>query len=105
MADCGVNCSSECKKCQQAKQICEGESCSLSYNEDDAWFYDEDEDFAFDPNGSNEWFEKAFVDGLKERDEMVYGYKKLEGESESEEELKSESEGDTEEDTKDENEN
>ncbi|CAB4004479.1 Hypothetical predicted protein [Paramuricea clavata] len=75
MAECNLNCSSvaECKKCLQAKRIFEGESCPLSYNEDDDWFNDEDEEFSFDE--SNEWFEKAFVAGMKEREEMQTGYR------------------------------
>jgi hypothetical protein len=58
----------------QAKRIFEGESCALSYNEDQDWFDDEDEEFVF--TNSNQWFEDAFVDGMMEREEMLCGYKK-----------------------------
>jgi hypothetical protein len=51
-------------------QFFEGECCALSYGDDDDWFDDEDEEFVFDPNGSNKWFEEALQEGLKERDEM-----------------------------------
>ena len=50
----------------------EGECCALSYNEDDEWFDDEDEEFSFED--SQGWFEKALADGFAERDEMLYGY-------------------------------
>jgi 16S rRNA C967 or C1407 C5-methylase (RsmB/RsmF family) len=77
MAECNLNCSPivKCKKCTQAKKIFEGESCALSYNEDDDWFDDEDEEFVF--NDSNHWFEDAFVEGMKEREEMRWGYLKV----------------------------
>jgi hypothetical protein len=45
----------------------------LGYNEDDEWFDDEDEEFYFQE--SNGWFEEAFVAGMRERDEMLYGYR------------------------------
>jgi hypothetical protein len=51
-------------------QFFEGECCALSYGDDDDWFDDEDEEFVFDPKGSNKWFEDALQEGLKERDEM-----------------------------------
>ena len=75
MAECKLNCSHvvECKKCTQAKPF-EGESCALSYNEDQDWFDDEDEEFVF--TNSNQWFEDAFVDIPMEREEMLSGYKK-----------------------------
>ena len=74
MAECNLNCSPvvKCKKCTQAKKIFEGESCALSNNEDEDWFDDEDEEFVF--NDSNQWFEDAFVAGIKENEEMRRGY-------------------------------
>jgi hypothetical protein len=51
-------------------QLFEGECCALSYGDDDDWFDDEDEEFVFDPKGSNKWFEDALEAGLKEREEM-----------------------------------
>ncbi|CAB4010864.1 Hypothetical predicted protein [Paramuricea clavata] len=75
MSECNHNCSSatECERC--LKQIFEGENCALAYNEDDDWFGDEDEEFEF--VGNNDWFENAFVEGIQERDEMLYGYQQL----------------------------
>ncbi|CAB3977385.1 Hypothetical predicted protein [Paramuricea clavata] len=57
---------------EEAKRIVEGESGTLSYNSDDEWFDDEDEDFDF--TNSPGFFEKAWTDGLKERDDMQRGY-------------------------------
>ncbi|CAB4034700.1 Hypothetical predicted protein [Paramuricea clavata] len=65
----------DCKKWAQAKRIFEGESCVLSYNEDQDWFDDEDEEFQF--TESNQWFEDAFVVGLKECEEMQCGHLKV----------------------------
>jgi predicted HicB family RNase H-like nuclease len=50
----------------------EGESCALSYNDEDDWFHDEDEQFVF--NGSNKWFEDAFQARMKECEDMRRGY-------------------------------
>jgi hypothetical protein len=47
----------------------------LAYNDDTDWFDDEDEEFYF---GHSSWFQDAFVGGMKERDEMLNGYKKVE---------------------------
>jgi hypothetical protein len=44
----------------------------LAYNDDTDWFDDEDEEFYF---GDSSWFQDAFVAGMKERDEMLNGYK------------------------------
>jgi hypothetical protein len=41
----------------------EGECCALSYNEDDEWFDDEDEEFSFED--SQGWFEKALLTVLR----------------------------------------
>jgi hypothetical protein len=60
----------ERKRLAEAKRIFEGESCALSYNDDDEWFDDEDEEFAFNVDANICWFEDAFVEGLKERYEM-----------------------------------
>ena len=60
----------ESKK-KQMKCFFEGECCALSYGDDDDWFDDEDEEFVFDPKGSNKWFEEALEAGLKEREEMM----------------------------------
>jgi hypothetical protein len=57
-------------KNEELKRLFEGESCGLAYNSDDDWFDDEDEEFVFDPNGSNQWFEDAWLEGLKEAEEM-----------------------------------
>ena len=54
----------------ELKRLFEGECCALSYNDDEDWFNDEDEEFEFDPKGSNKWFEDALEQGLKEREEM-----------------------------------
>ena len=51
-------------------RLFERECCALSYGDDDEWFDDEDEEFVFDPKGSNKWFEDALEAGLKEREEM-----------------------------------
>ena len=56
----------------KAKRIFEGESCALLYNETQDWFDDEDEQFVF--TDSNQWFQDAFIAGMKERDEMLHGY-------------------------------
>jgi hypothetical protein len=48
----------------------------LSYNDDCDWFDDEDEEFSFEY--SEGWFEKAFEDGMAERDEMMNGYLEFE---------------------------
>ena len=74
MAECNLNCLSvvRCKKCAEAKDIFEGVSCALLYNDDEDWFDDEDEEFLF--TGSNEWFENAFQSGMKERENMQQGY-------------------------------
>ena len=66
----------DCVRCEEAKRVCEGESCALSYNDDCDWFDDEDEEFSFEH--SEGWFEKAFDDGMKERDEMLKGYRAFE---------------------------
>ena len=64
----------ECdKKAKEFKRLFEGECCALAYNDDDDWFDDEDEEFVFDPAGSNKWFEDAFVAGLKENEIMQRG--------------------------------
>ena len=57
-------------KMQEEKRLFEGECCALSYNDDDDWFDDEDDEFVFDPKGSNKWFEDALEQGLKELEEM-----------------------------------
>jgi hypothetical protein len=59
-------------RCAEAKRVVEGESCPMAYNEDEEWFDDEDEEFSFE--GSDGWFEKAWDEGIAERDEMLYGY-------------------------------
>ena len=58
------------KSTQETVRLFEGECCALSYGDDDEWFDDEDEEFVFDPKGSNKWFEDALEAGLKEREEM-----------------------------------
>ena len=55
---------------KEMEHLFEGECCALSYGDDDEWFDDEDEEFVFDPKGSNKWFEDALEVGLKEREEM-----------------------------------
>jgi hypothetical protein len=42
---------------ENAKRIFEGECCSLSYNDDQQWFDDEDEEFVF--TDTNRWFVEA----------------------------------------------
>ena len=59
-------------KLEELKRVFEGECCALSYNDDEEWFDDEDEEFVFDPNGSNKWFEDAVEQGLKEQAEMRF---------------------------------
>ena len=66
-----------CERCEDARRIVEGECCALAYNEDSEWFDDEDEEFCF---GDSNWFQDAFVAGMKERDEMLNGYKTVEQE-------------------------
>ena len=82
MAKCSSDSKMQAKEIGEIKQekestkekqmVCffEGECCALSYGDDDDWFDDEDEEFVFDPKGSNKWFEDALQEGLKERDEM-----------------------------------
>jgi hypothetical protein len=73
MFECDLTCSpDDCVKCAKAKRVAEGESCALGYNDDGDWFDDEDEEFSFEH--SERWFEKAFEDGMAERDEMLNGY-------------------------------
>ncbi|CAB3989902.1 Hypothetical predicted protein [Paramuricea clavata] len=74
---CGENCScgSCTKKWVDAKEIFEGKGTVLLCGDSDDWFDDEDEEFVFTRN--NEWFERAWSDGVKERDEMLHGYKQL----------------------------
>lgn len=76
MSECQLICSPvvDCKRCAKAKRIFEGECCALAYNEDGEWFDDEDEEFTF--ANSSGWFENAFVAGLKERDDMLYGFRR-----------------------------
>ena len=75
--ECELTClPDDCVKCAEAKRIVEGESCALSYNDDCDWFDDEDEEFSFEY--SEGWFEKAFEDGMAERDEMMNGYLEFE---------------------------
>ena len=61
------------KRLVEQKRLFEGECCALSYNDNDAWFDDEDDEFQFDPKGSNKWFEQALEQGLKEQEEMRRG--------------------------------
>jgi hypothetical protein len=82
MAKCSSDSKMQAKEIGEIKQekestkekqmVCffEGECCALSYGDDDDWFDDEDEEFVFDPKGSNKWFEEALKAGLKEREEM-----------------------------------
>ena len=72
------------EKQRELKRLFEGESCALSYNDDQDWFDDEDEEFQFDPEGSNKWFEDAFVAGLKECEMMRRGCVKRRNQSEEE---------------------
>jgi hypothetical protein len=65
----------------ELKRLFEGESCALSYNDDDDWFDDEDEEFEF--TGSNKWFEDALSQGLKELEMMQRGCVKRASEEES----------------------
>jgi hypothetical protein len=65
-----AKCNSDSKMQLELKRLFEGECCALSYDDDEDWFNDEDEEFEFDPNGSNKWFEDAFEQGLKEQEEM-----------------------------------
>ena len=75
--ECELTClPDDCVRCTEAKCIVEGESCALSYNDDCDWFDDEDEEFSFEY--SEGWFEKAFEDGMAERDEMMNGYLEFE---------------------------
>ena len=71
-----IKCDEKEIKCdeKEIKRLFEGECCSLSYNDDDEWFDDEDEEFVFDPKGSNKWFEDALVAGMKEQEEMQWGF-------------------------------
>ncbi|CAB4030803.1 Hypothetical predicted protein [Paramuricea clavata] len=62
------------RKYEEIKKLFEGEACALGYNDDCEWFYDEDEEFAFDPNGSNKYFEDAYIAGKEEQHEMKWGY-------------------------------
>lgn len=66
----------DAKRLVQAKSIFEGESCALSYNDDDEWFDDEDEDFTF-THANICWFQDAFTAGLKERHKMQHGDDKM----------------------------
>ncbi|CAB4040707.1 Hypothetical predicted protein [Paramuricea clavata] len=72
---CGVSEKSKPTQCAKVlKVLFEGESCPLLYNEDDAWFDDEDEEFCFTED--NKWFEDAWVQGLEEKEKMRSGYRK-----------------------------
>ncbi|CAB4011374.1 Hypothetical predicted protein [Paramuricea clavata] len=62
---------------EKLKELFEGDACCLAYNDECEWFEDEDEEFTFDENNNNEWFEKAWVEGLKELDEMQNGYQRM----------------------------
>jgi hypothetical protein len=77
MSECQLTCAPVvgCKTCGEAKRIVEGECCALAYNDDTDWFDDEDEEFYF---GDSSWFHDAFMAGMKERDEMLNGYKTME---------------------------
>jgi hypothetical protein len=78
MAECNSDSKMQAKEIGEIKlesskemvRLFEGECCALSYGDDDDWFDDEDEEFVFDPKGSNKWFEDALEAGLKEREEM-----------------------------------
>ena len=48
-----VNIMNERERLAEAKRIFEGKSCALSYNDDDEWFDDEDEEFAFNVDANN----------------------------------------------------
>jgi hypothetical protein len=72
-------------KAKELKRLFEGECCALAYNSDDEWFDDEDEEFQFDPTGSNKWFEDAFVAGMKEREIMQRGCVKRKNDSNKDE--------------------
>jgi hypothetical protein len=74
MAGCKLNCAPVvgCERCGDAKRTVEGECCVLLYNDDMDWF---DEEFWF--GNSEDWFRDAVMAGLKERDEMLNGYKKI----------------------------
>jgi hypothetical protein len=76
MAECNT-------KSKELKRLFKGECCALAYNDDDEWFDDKDEEFEFDPAGSNKWFEDAFVAGMKEREIMQRGCVKRKNEDES----------------------
>ena len=70
-----AECIKEELKKKEIKLFFEGECCALSYNDDEDWFDDEDEEFSFDYAGGNRWFEDALVAGLKEQEEMRWGAK------------------------------
>jgi hypothetical protein len=72
----------EIKLEKEIKRLFEGECCSLSYNDDDEWFDDEDEEFVFDPKGSNKWFDDAVEAGLKEQEKMCLVPKREDGDDE-----------------------
>ncbi|CAB4025109.1 Hypothetical predicted protein [Paramuricea clavata] len=63
------------EKYDRVKEFFEGDCCALAYNSDQDWFDDEDEEFAFDPNGSNKWFDDAYREVKEEQNEMKNGYR------------------------------
>jgi hypothetical protein len=83
-AETEIKLEKECVE-KEIKRLFEGECCSLSYNDDDEWFDDEDEEFVFDPKGSNKWFEDALVAGMQEQEEMQWGFMRKDDEEKVEE--------------------
>jgi hypothetical protein len=79
-----AKCNSDSKMQLELKRLFEGECCALSYNDDEDWFDDEDEEFVFDPK--NKWFEDALVAGLKEQEEMRRGPKRKSKDEENKDE-------------------
>jgi hypothetical protein len=85
-----AKCNSDSKMQLELKRLFEGECCALSYNDDEDWFDDEDEEFEFDPKGSNKWFDDALEQGLKEQQEMQRGPEMWKDEESKDEENKDE---------------
>jgi hypothetical protein len=69
----------ECSE-KELRNLFEGECSALSYNDDDEWFDDEDEELVFDPAGGNKWFEDALEMGMKENEIIQWGYKRKDDE-------------------------
>ena len=89
MAECSEDAvtMAECSE-KELRNLFEGECSALSYNDDDEWFDDEDEEFVFDPAGGNKWFEDALEMGMKENEIIQRGYKRKDDEKDEKDDEK-----------------